>query len=87
MIDLNQFATWQAKDPEDRNVKIIIEGNPGDVCNLFNPWIYVYSKRKGISQSVRSVEEIDFDASHEKEERAEYERLKAKFGDGSECPS
>lgn len=83
MIDLNQFAAWQAAAPEDRVVRISLEGSPG----ALNPWVYVYSYRKALSQHVISVEEIDFDAAHKKEERAEYERLKKIYGeeDEKEC--
>ena len=70
MTDLNQFAEWQAEDPH-RSVEIKIAGEATKV------WVWDSSIMKG--QFVKSVSEINLAAKKEQDERAEFERLRAKF--------
>ena len=70
MIDLNQFAEWQAEDP-NRSVEIKLAGE------ATRAWVWDSSIMKG--QFVKSVAEIDLLAKKEQAERAEFERLRAKF--------
>jgi len=78
MIDLNQFAEWQAEDPH-RSVEIKIAGEGTKV------WVWDRSIMKG--QFVKSVAEINLAAKKEQDERAEFERLRAKFEAKEESPA
>ena len=70
MIDLNQFAEWQAEDP-NRSVEIKLDGAGA------RAWVWDGSIMTG--QFVKSVAEINLKAKKEQAERAEFERLRAKF--------
>jgi hypothetical protein len=75
MINLNQFRDWQAKDPDNRCVDIKISKYEGTK-------VWVYDRILGTGQFVKSVDEIDLDGLKEVEDRAKYERLRAKYEGG-----
>ena len=77
-MDLNSFYTWQQQDPDMRHVQITIEHN-----NKPKVWVYDFTLMAG--QHVKSVDEINLVGVREAREKAEYERLKAKFEEGSPC--
>lgn len=79
-MDLNEFVTWQAEKPGKRSANITIETN-GEV----KIWVYDFDLMVG--QHVKSVEEIHLEGVKEAQEKAEYERLKAKFEEGENCQS
>lgn len=70
MPDLNQFAEWQ-KENKSRSVEIKI--------NARETRIWAYDSSMEVGQFVQSVGEIDLAARKEQKERAEFERLRAKF--------
>ena len=70
MTDLNQFAEWQ-KGNKSRFIEIKI--------NARETRIWAYDSSMEVGQFVQSVEEIDLAARKEQKERAEFERLRAKF--------
>ena len=70
MIDLNQFAGWQAEN-KNRSVEIKISDRETQ--------IWVYDSNLGAGQFVKSFGEIDLVARKEQKEKAEFERLRAKF--------
>ena len=70
MPDLNQFAEWQ-KGNKSRSIEIKI--------NARETRIWAYDSSMEVGQFVQSVDEIDLAARKEQKERAEFERLRAKF--------
>lgn len=74
MIDLNPFVAWQQEKPDTR--RLDIKFSPYEK-NGFSIYAYDSSLRTG--DLVTTVEEINLEKKHEAEQRAEYERLKAKF--------
>jgi len=76
--DLNKFREWQRQEV-GRNVSIEI----GGPCDPNEIKIWCYNFRLEVGQHVQSVDEIDLEAEKEREERRQYEALKAKFeGEG-----
>lgn len=74
MTDLNKFREWQREKPR-RHVNIKI-GDPSSPDEL-KIWCYDYNLQVG--QHVQDVSEIDLEAAKEKEERAQYKKLKQKY--------
>ena len=72
MIDLSQFQAW-AKEGPRRAVDIKIR--EGKVETI---WVFDYNLMEG--QHVQSVGEIDLEGEQVKAEKAEFERLSAKYG-------
>lgn len=70
-MDLNEFVTWQKEKPTQRQVEIKIQ-NPETTI-----WVYDFDFMVG--QTVKSIEEINLAGIKEAREKAEYERLRAKF--------
>jgi hypothetical protein len=75
-MDLNQFVTWQAHKPNTRY--LTIEAKPGKELS-----IWVYDSVLGAGQYVETVEEINLEAKKAADEKAEFERLRAKYGEES----
>lgn len=75
-MDLNQFLEWQ-RTGKNRAVNIEL----GEPFNKEYIKVWVYSYDLGTGQIVKSVDEIDLEAEKAKKEKAEYERLKKKFGE------
>lgn len=74
-IDLNQFVEWAKQNPSTRTVDIHI--NSSTRSDFITVWVYDKALQAG--QHVKSVEEINLEDKKSRQERLEYERLKAKF--------
>lgn len=73
MIDIEKFYHWQQEKPDTRHVEIKI--TPRDKAIK----VFVYDQELKQGQYVQSVNEIELENKYEAEQRAEYERLRAKF--------
>jgi hypothetical protein len=72
---LDKLRQWVKEGEGRRSVTINIgEPRESDYLRIF---VYDYSLMCG--QAVQSVEEINLEAEKEKEDKEEFERLKAKF--------
>ncbi len=71
-MDLNQFATWQVEKPDTRC--ITIKAGHGEELN-----VWVFDRKLMIGQYAKSVDEIDLEAEKAADEKAEFERLRAKY--------
>lgn len=76
-MNLNDFAKWQSENPAARSFEIKMEPARHGKQSTLSAWVYDYDLM--IGQLVRSVEEIDLMAHHEKEEREKLAELKAKY--------
>lgn len=70
-IDLNPFIEWQAEKKESRSVDIKVGKDRVSV------WAYDHVLMEG--QHVKSVDEIDLEGKKAENEKAQLERLKAKY--------
>jgi hypothetical protein len=81
-IDLNQFIEWVLQKPDSRSIGIEIgkrERGGDSSKNIvgFKVWAYDDSLQTG--QSVQSVAEINLEAIKERQDKAKYAELKARF--------
>ena len=83
MLDLNKFVEW-AKEKDTRIVSIEIGEyvyNPANhrrgIKRGIKIWVYDTDICEG--QYVMSVDEINLEGEKERQEKEQYERLKAKF--------
>lgn len=74
MQDLNKIREWvQAK--KGRHAAIDL----GSIFDNKYVRVWVWDYKLSVGQVVKSIEEIDLEAEKENRERAELERLKAKY--------
>jgi len=79
LLDLNKFIEW-VEEKSTRSVSIEIgEGVYNPVNNDWGIKIWVYDTDICEGQHVMSVDEINLEGKKERQEKEQYERLKAKF--------
>lgn len=77
MPDLSKFAEWVKAGNGERHVKIDL----GEIGHKDYIKIWVNDYELEVGQFVNSADEINLEAAKENQEKEEYERLKAKYGD------
>lgn len=76
MPDLSKLIDWVKAGDGKRTITIHI--GDYDNKNLLN--IYAFDFNLGEGQTVNSADEIDIEGKKEAREKAEFERLKARYG-------
>jgi len=74
VMDLNKFLEWAKQGHRSIDIKLVCRH--GEITKK-KVWVFDYHLLQG--QHVESVDEIDIESVTAAREKAEYERLKAKY--------